>query len=374
MRIAGNEANELTPVIASDFAAEVRRFLREHWALAPFEPVPPPVWEAAANRWYAALCRRGWSVPAWPKNFGGAGWSLEQRFIWDRAVALAQAPAVDPVGVGVVGPLVQLYGGEALGKRYLNDIRAARSYWVAGLSGLSVDDASLCAQQCGPNYALSGTLTGITGLGRATHALCLAAMQGGGLGLFAVSVASTGVGPVDSQTLAFAEAPADLLSPPGGGLDALDAILCGDQAPVAVTASAEAQLARTKADLAAIADGRGGFLDGDAGFKRRLAALEVRLRSLQALEARSLADRSAGGTGGAKADLLALGCAELGSELRDLRIDAAGYYALPQPDPLLSDNEGPIGPGYASPPLEGMLTPLWALDAHRRRLAAQLTG
>ena len=187
-------------------------------------------------------------------------------------------------------------------------------------------------------------------------------------------MASAGVDPVDSQTLAFAEVPADLLSPPGDGRDALDAVLCGDQAPVAVTPSAEALLARIKADLAVIADGRGGFLDGDAGFKRRLAGLEVRLKSLQALEARSLADRSAGVSPGVKVDLLALNCADLERDLTDLRIDAAGYYALPRPDPLLTDNEGPIAPGYASPPLEGMLTPLWALDAHRRRLAAQLTG
>ena len=285
---------------------------------------------------------------------------------------------MDPVGVGLVGPLIQAHGGGALCERYLNDIRAARSHWAAGLTGLSMDDAGMRASPSGADYVLRGTLTGITGLGRATHALCLGAMDGGGLGLFAVSLEAAGVGHVDAQSLAFAEASADLLSPPGGGLDALDAALCGEQAPLAVTASAEAQLARIKMDLAATADGRGRSLDSDADFRRRLAHLEVGLRSLQALEARSLADRSAGkerlGTGGAKADLLALGSADLERELGELRIDVAGYYALAQPDPTLTANEGPIGPGYASPPIEGMLKPFWALDAHRRRLTARLMG
>ena len=355
----------------SAFAVEVRRFLRDQWPLPPFRPVR----QAAVERWFAALRRRGWSVPAWPQAYGGTGWSLEQRFIWERALALAQAPVMDPVGVGLVGPLVQAHGGGALGERCLEDIRAARSRWAAGLSGLSMDEAGLRARPSGAGHVLRGTLTAIGGLGRATHALCLAAMDGGGSGLFAVSMEAAGVGCVDAQTLAFADAPADLLSPPGGGLAALDAALCGEQAPVAVTAGAEARLARLKTDLPAIADGCGGSLDGDAGFRRRLARLEVRLASLQALEARSLADRSAGkGRPGAKASLLALGASDLERELGELRIAAAGYYALPQPDPTLTDNEGPIGPGYASPPLAGMLTPLWALDAHRRRLAARLTG
>lgn len=366
----------MTPDTESEFAAEVRRFLGEHWPVPPFRPVPRAVWEAAADRWFAALCRRGWSVPAWPQAYGGTGWSLEQRFIWEREVALAQAPVMDPVGVGLVGPLVQAHGGAALCERYLDDIRVGRSRWAAGLSGLSVDDAGLCALRSGSSYALRGTLTGISGLGGATHALCLGAMGGGGSGLFAVSMDAAGVRPVDAQTLAFAEVPADLVSPPGAGWDALDLVLGGDQAPVAVTARAQAQLARLKADLAAIADGRGGFLNNHADFKRRLATLEVRLESLQALEGRSLAERSAGqqrvGAWSVKANLLALGSADLELEVGELRIDAAGYYALPEPDPLLTDNEGPIGPGYASPPIEGMLTPLWALEAHRRRLTAQL--
>ena len=366
----------MTPGVESDFAAEVRRFLGEHWPMPPFRSVPAAVWEAAAKRWFAALCRRGWSVPAWPEAYGGTGWSLKQRFVWERAVILAQSPAMDPVGVGLVGPLVQAHGGAALCERYLDDIRAARSRWAAGLSGLTMDDSGLRALRSGSNYALRGTLTGISGLGRATHALCLGAMEGGGSGLFTVSIDAAGVRPVDAQTLAFAEVPADLVSPPGAGSDALDIVLCGDQAPVAVTARAQAQLTQLKADLGTIADGFGGFLDNDADFKRRLAGLEVRLRSLQALEGRSLTDRSADqqrlGPCGVKAGLLALGSADLEGELAALRIDAAGYYALPELDPLLTDNEGPIGPGYASPPIEGMLTPLWALEAHRRRLTAQL--
>ena len=359
--------------IDSGFVDEVRGFLRDHWPMPPFRRVPAPVWEAAANRWFAALCRRGWSVPAWPEAYGGTGWSLEQRFVWERAVALAQAPAMDPVGVRWVGPLVQAHGGDALRERYLDDIRTARSRWADALGGLSLGDEDLRVRHRGSRHALQGSLTAIGGLPKATHALCLAAMDGGS-GVFAVALASAGVRRIDARTLAFAGAEADLLSPPGAGIDALDAVLCADQASVAVTAAVESSLVRVKAGLGETADGHGGFLEGDAGFKRRLADLEVRLSALRGLEASSLAHRSKGNAPGVQAAMLELGCAELAQSLGGLMSEAAGYYALPQPDPLLTDNEGPIGPGYALPSLEGMLAPHWALEAHRRRLAAQLAG
>ena len=356
------------PTGESAFAAEVYRFLRDHWPVPPFRPAR----QEAVERWFAALCRRGWSVPAWPVAHGGPGWTLRQRFIWERAVALAQAPAMDPIGVGLVGPLVQAQGEGHLCKPYLEDIRSARSRWAEGLSGLSTQ-GGLSARRAGSRHRLRGDLTAIAGLSRATHVLCLGAIEGGS-GLFAVALAATGIRRVDAQSLAFSGAEADLLSPPGGGLAALDAVLCSEQAPVAVTAPVEAHLGRLKGVLSETGDGSGELLRNDLAIKRRLAELEVELTALQALEARSLAQRTADGAPDAKANLLAVRCADLERAVGELLGEAAGYYALAQPDPTLTDNEPPMGPGYALPSIAGMLEPLWASNARRRLLAAQLTG
>ena len=351
------------------FTAEAERFLREHWPVPPFRPAR----QEAVNRWFAALCQRGWSVPAWPVAYGGPGWTLRQRFIWERAVALAQAPVMDPVGVGLVGPLVQARGDERLGERYLEDIRAARSRWAEGLSGLSAQGDGLRARQVGSSRRLHGELTAVAGLNRATHVLCLGDTEEGA-GPFAVALAAAGVRRIDAQTLSFAGAEADLLSLPGDGLAALDAALCSQQAPVAVTAPAEAQLERLKGALNETGDGSGDVLRNDAAVKRRLAGLEVELTALQALEARSFAQRTADRTPDAKAVLLALRCADLERAIGELLGEAAGYYALAQPNPTLSDNEPPVGPGYALPSLTGMLEPLWVFNARRRLLAAQMTS
>ena len=37
----------------------------------------------AAMAWQAILNKRGWAGVAWPKEFGGTGWSSNQRYIFN---------------------------------------------------------------------------------------------------------------------------------------------------------------------------------------------------------------------------------------------------------------------------------------------------
>ena len=52
----------------------------------------PPV-----RQWFDALVARGWSVPSWPVEFGGTGWTPTQHYIWDRETARAELPADESV-------------------------------------------------------------------------------------------------------------------------------------------------------------------------------------------------------------------------------------------------------------------------------------
>ena len=145
-------------------------------------------------------------------------------------------------------------------------------------------------------------------------------------------------------------------------------------------AEAERQMLRLRQALQAAPDGQGGRLADDAGCQRRAAALEMRLAGLQALQARCAAERSAGQDPGAKALMLELRSAELCLAIMEMTAEAAGYYALASSDSVLLHNEGPVGPRYALPALQGMLAaqaefgPGGAFDAHRRRLVAELLG
>ena len=48
-------------------------------------------------RWHKILAAKGWSVPHWPVEWGGTGWDITQRYIYDEEFALAGAPGLPPV-------------------------------------------------------------------------------------------------------------------------------------------------------------------------------------------------------------------------------------------------------------------------------------
>ena len=92
------------------FQQEVRAFLKEKLTpdlrrahhLTPSVFSDPPV----GNRWQKILYERGWAAPLWPKEYGGTGWSLAQRYIWEIESAAAGAPSVTPMGLRMVGPVI----------------------------------------------------------------------------------------------------------------------------------------------------------------------------------------------------------------------------------------------------------------------------
>src|ERR1700676_2439671 len=89
-----------------EFQAEVRAFLdarltpdlRHAQALTP-SVFPEP---GIMMRWHRILFEQGWIGSAWPKEFGGPGWSVAQRYIFEIETALAGAPPLQPLGLRMV--------------------------------------------------------------------------------------------------------------------------------------------------------------------------------------------------------------------------------------------------------------------------------
>ena len=42
-------------------------------------------------RWHRILARQGWVAPAWPKEWGGTGWNVVQRYIFEEELGYAGA-------------------------------------------------------------------------------------------------------------------------------------------------------------------------------------------------------------------------------------------------------------------------------------------
>ena len=56
--------------------------------------------------WHKILFKQGWVAPAWPKEYGGTGWDLMEKYIWSTETSLANAPHTAPMGLGMCGPML----------------------------------------------------------------------------------------------------------------------------------------------------------------------------------------------------------------------------------------------------------------------------
>jgi alkylation response protein AidB-like acyl-CoA dehydrogenase len=97
------------------------------------------------QRWHRILAKQGWSVPHWPVEWGGTGWDITQRYIYDEEFGLAGAPALPPFGPSMCASVLLRFGTEAQKQRFLPRIRAGDDFWVQGYSepGAGSDLAAL---------------------------------------------------------------------------------------------------------------------------------------------------------------------------------------------------------------------------------------
>src|SRR3989475_5054222 len=70
-------------------------------------------------RWHRILAGRGWVAPAWPKEWGGTGWNVVQRYIFEEELGYVGAPPLIPFGLAMCAPVLLRFGNEAQKKRFL---------------------------------------------------------------------------------------------------------------------------------------------------------------------------------------------------------------------------------------------------------------
>src|SRR5688572_16110287 len=114
-----------------------------------------------AEEWASALAERGWVAPHWPKEYGGAGLSAMEQFVFNQEMALAGAPRrVGGQGVSQFGPTLILHGTPEQRERHLPGILAGDVIWAQGYSepGAGSDLAALQtrASREGDEYVLNG--------------------------------------------------------------------------------------------------------------------------------------------------------------------------------------------------------------------------
>jgi len=119
-----------------------------------------PVRRDTAMQWADALSKKGWIAPAWPKEYGGAGLSTIEQFIYNQEMAEVAAPMPGGMGVSMLGPTVIVHGTEEQKAEHLSKILSGEVAWAQGYSepGAGSDLASLQtrAVRDGDEYVLNG--------------------------------------------------------------------------------------------------------------------------------------------------------------------------------------------------------------------------
>jgi len=111
-------------------------------------------------RWHKILAKKGWVAPAWPKEWGGTGWNVVQRYIFEEELGYVGAPPLIPFGLTMCAAVLLQFGTEAQKKRFLPRIYNGEDFWCQGYSepGSGSDLASLKtkAARQGDHYVVNG--------------------------------------------------------------------------------------------------------------------------------------------------------------------------------------------------------------------------
>jgi acyl-CoA dehydrogenase len=204
---SGSSERESTSTLAGEaFVNEVRRFLRaaltEDLRRAGRNTIGVHSDIEVCHAWHRRLYEKGWIAPAWPKAYGGTGWSPAQRLIFERECADNDAPVLFAGGIRNVGPLLIALGTPDQKERYLSPILDGSDLWCQGFSevGAGSDLAALQtrADHAGDHYIVNGSKIWTTGAHIANRMFCLVRTVAGakpqaGITFLLLDMASPGV-------------------------------------------------------------------------------------------------------------------------------------------------------------------------------------
>ncbi len=338
-----------------EFRREVLAFLHQHLSedvrrasrLSTGVFVDPP-W---SREWHQALYQKGWITYAWPQAYGGCGWSPTQRYIYESEASLCGAPAVAPMGINLVGPVICEYGSAWQRQFYLPRIRSGEDYWCQGFSepGAGSDLSSLKtrAVRDGDHYIVTGEKIWTTHAHFANMIFVLARTsqeekQQQGISFLLIDMTSPGVSVQPIMTLAgdhevnqvFFDAvrvPVEnLVGEEGRGWSQAKYLLEYERGGGAPSVRSRLALERFRNILRNEAgDSPGRLLIHEKDMQFRLGELEARVMALELLDMRQVAKRQAGERLGSTASIVKTLASELLQEIEKAGVEALGSHALP---------------------------------------------
>ncbi len=132
----------------------------------------------AQRLWLERMAARGWTVPDWPKQYGGGGLSsAEAKALREEMARLGCRPPLNSFGISMLGPALLKYGSEAQKLEHLPPIARGEIRWCQGYSepNAGSDLASLAtrAEDQGDHFLVNGQKVWTSYADKADWIFCL---------------------------------------------------------------------------------------------------------------------------------------------------------------------------------------------------------
>ena len=343
-----------------DFRAEARAWLEAHCPPEMREPVRSEddyCWggrrarfQSGAQRlWLQRMAERGWTVPAWPREYGGGGLGpAEAQALQQEMRRLNCRPPLASFGIWMLGPALLKFGTDAQKREHLPPIARGEIRWCQGYSeptaGSDLASLQSRAEDRGDHYLVNGQKIWTSYADSADWIFCLvrtdsAAKKHTGISFVLFDMASPGVS-TRPITLISGKSPfcetffddvrvekKNLVGTPGGGWDVAKYLLTHERTMIGAIgerAQAEALGAMAVRSLGRDAAGR---LDAPL-LRARIAEFEVDEAAFRALMQRFGEQARAQQAHGAFSSALKYYGAELNKRRHELTMATLGSSAL----------------------------------------------
>ena len=335
------------------FRDDIRKFLDENLGerirsgsrASPGVFVEPDI----GKEWQSILAKKGWLTYYWPEEYGGMGWTPTQRYIYEKELALADAPFLPVLGIKLLGPIICEFGTDAQKEEILPRIISGEDYWCQGFSepgaGSDLAGLSMKAERKGDKYILNGSKIWTTHAHHATHMFCLVRTDNSGskqegISFLLVDMHQAGVevrpiigvaGDHEVNEVFFDNAETsieNIVGKEGEGWAVAKFLLQNERRGSCRAPKLLADIERIRKQAVATQTGCYGALHDDTHFMRDLAEIELEILALETLELRILAEISKGNKGGGKASISKLIGSTLRQKVDEAALKVSGYAGL----------------------------------------------
>ncbi|HAN27660.1 MAG TPA: acyl-CoA dehydrogenase [Haliea salexigens] len=171
------------------FRADTRAWLEENCPAAMREPVRgfddlymggrnPEVDHPDQQLWCERMAQRGWTVPQWPREYGGGGLNKEEAKILQQEMArIGARRPLESFGISMLGPALLKFGSEAQKQEHLPPICRGEIRWCQGYSepnaGSDLASLQTRAEDRGDHYIINGQKVWTSYADKADWIFCL---------------------------------------------------------------------------------------------------------------------------------------------------------------------------------------------------------